>query len=101
MSGTPTQEQIEGDHRSLGRRQLDAMVAVGRMVMASGNLGQHNGLPVTVIITTTLQDLEAAAGLPETPPPPATLFDEEAGPEATDERKPADEPDPEPEIDWA
>ena len=46
--------------------------------MASGRLGQHNGFPVTVIITTTLQDLEAAAGLPETPPPPATLFDEEA-----------------------
>ena len=30
--------------------------------MSSGELGQHNGLPVTVIVTTTLQDLEAARG---------------------------------------
>ena len=101
VSGTPTQEQIDGDHRSLGRRQLDAMVAVGRMVMTSGRLGQHNGLPVTVIITTTLQDLEAAAGLPETPPPPATLFDEdpEAEPEAVHEPAEISEtPDDEPEA---
>ncbi|MDX1889297.1 HNH endonuclease signature motif containing protein, partial [Mycolicibacterium sp. 050158] len=27
-----------------------------------GELGQHNGLPVTVIVSTTLHDLEAAAG---------------------------------------
>src|SRR6185295_19082384 len=29
--------------------------------MASGQLGTHRGLPVTVIVTTTLADLEAAA----------------------------------------
>ncbi|MGO9745823.1 MAG: DUF222 domain-containing protein, partial [Mycobacterium sp.] len=27
-----------------------------------GNLGQHNGLPTSIIVTTTLQELEAAAG---------------------------------------
>jgi hypothetical protein len=31
-------------------------------VLASGELGQHNGLPVTVIVSTTLQELESAAG---------------------------------------
>ena len=30
--------------------------------MASGDLGQHNGLPVSIIATTTLAELEAAAG---------------------------------------
>ena len=29
----------------------------------SGQLGQHNGLPVTVIVSTTLQELESGAGL--------------------------------------
>jgi Domain of unknown function (DUF222)/HNH endonuclease len=30
--------------------------------LASGNLGQHNGLPASIVVTTTLADLEAAAG---------------------------------------
>jgi hypothetical protein len=63
VSGTPTQAQIDGDHRSLAQRQHDALVAVGRSVLASGELGQHNGLPVSVIIRTTLQDLESRAGV--------------------------------------
>ena len=63
ISGTPTQEQIDNDHRSLAERQHDALVAVGRSVLASGELGQHNGLPTTIIIRTTLQDLESRAGV--------------------------------------
>ena len=62
-SGTPSQEQIDNDHRSLAQRQHDAMVAVGRIALMSGELGQLNGLPVTVIIRTTLQDLESRAGI--------------------------------------
>nr|MDP9168671.1 13E12 repeat family protein [Actinomycetota bacterium] len=62
-SGTPTLEQIDGDHRTLGQRQHDALVAVGRTVLASGELGQHNGLTTTIIIRTTLQDLESRAGV--------------------------------------
>ncbi|WP_193561398.1 13E12 repeat family protein, partial [Mycolicibacterium hodleri] len=61
-SGTPSQAQIDGDTRSLGQRQHDAFVAIGRTGLASGELGQHNGLPVTVIVSTTVQDLEKAAG---------------------------------------
>jgi len=30
--------------------------------LASGKLGQHNGLPASIILTTTLKELEAAAG---------------------------------------
>jgi Domain of unknown function (DUF222) len=33
-----------------------------RALLASGKLGQHNGLPASIIVTTTLKDLEAAAG---------------------------------------
>ncbi|BBX20461.1 hypothetical protein MDUV_53210 [Mycolicibacterium duvalii] len=62
-SGTPTQAQIDADHRSLAQRQHDAMVAVGRIALMSGELGQLNGLPVSVIIRTTLQDLESRAGV--------------------------------------
>jgi hypothetical protein len=36
---------------------------MGRSVLASGQLGQHNGLPATIIVSTTLQDLQAAAGV--------------------------------------
>jgi hypothetical protein len=31
-------------------------------LLASGDLGQHNGLPASIIVTTTLKDLETAAG---------------------------------------
>ncbi len=63
VSGTPSQAQIDGDHRSLAQRQHDALVAVGRSVLESGELGQHNGLPTSIIIRTTLQDLESRAGV--------------------------------------
>ncbi len=63
VSGTPTQAQIDNDHRTLAQRQHDAMLVVGRMALMSGDLGQLNGLPVSVIIRTTLQDLEARAGV--------------------------------------
>jgi Domain of unknown function (DUF222) len=62
VSGTPSQEQIDGDHRSIGQRNHDALTAIGRSVLSSGELGHHNGLPVTIIVSTTLQELESAAG---------------------------------------
>lgn len=31
-------------------------------VLASGKLGQHNGVPASIIVTATLQELEAGAG---------------------------------------
>ncbi|WP_319457419.1 MULTISPECIES: HNH endonuclease signature motif containing protein [unclassified Mycobacterium] len=63
VSGTPSQAQIDNDHRTLAQRQHDAFVAVGRIALMSGELGQHNGLPVSIIIRTTLQDLESRAGV--------------------------------------
>ncbi|WP_163687395.1 HNH endonuclease signature motif containing protein [Mycolicibacterium litorale] len=62
-SGTPSQAQIDNDHRTLAQRQHDAMLAIGRIALMSGELGHLNGLPVSVIIRTTLQDLESRAGV--------------------------------------
>jgi hypothetical protein len=62
-SGTPTQDQIDGDHRTLAQRQHDALMEAGRSVLEGGGLGQHNGLPTSIIIRTTLQDLESRAGV--------------------------------------
>jgi hypothetical protein len=62
VDGTPTQEAIERDARSPAQRQHDGLNAALRAVLASGKLSQHNGLPASIIITTTLAELEAAAG---------------------------------------
>jgi len=62
VSGTPSQQQIQGDDRRPDQRTHDALLAACRAVLACGDLGQLNGLPVTVIISTTLAELHAAAG---------------------------------------
>ena len=62
-SGTPSQEQIDADTRTTGQRTHDALLALGRSALMSGELGQHNGLPVSLVVTTTLQELEAGAGV--------------------------------------
>jgi hypothetical protein len=62
VSGTPSQEAIDNDTRSAGQRNHDALNAAGRALLASGELGQHNGLPASIIVSTTLKELEAAAG---------------------------------------
>jgi hypothetical protein len=60
--GTPSQAAIQGDTRSLGQRNHDALLAAARALLASGALGQHNGLPASIIVTTTLDELEKGAG---------------------------------------
>src|SRR5271167_2974236 len=62
VDGTPSQEGIDGDSRSPAQRNHDALNAALRALLASGELGQHNGLPASIIVTTTLAELEAAAG---------------------------------------
>lgn len=61
VAGTPSQEQIQHDHRNRDQRHHDAVLAALRVVLACGDLGQLNGLPVTVIVSTTLAELQAAA----------------------------------------
>ncbi len=62
VEGAPSQQAIDGDTRSSAQRGHDALLAGLRALLASGELGQHNGLPASIIVTTTLAELEAAAG---------------------------------------
>ncbi|WP_431313816.1 HNH endonuclease signature motif containing protein [Mycobacterium avium] len=62
VEGTPTEQAIDDDARSAAQRNHDGLLAGLRALLASGNLGQHNGLPASIIVTTTLADLQAAAG---------------------------------------
>jgi hypothetical protein len=62
VSGTPSQAAIQNDTRTPGQRNHDALNAGLRALLASGELGQHNGLPASIIVTTTLDELEKGAG---------------------------------------
>jgi Domain of unknown function (DUF222) len=62
VDGSPSREAIDGDARSAPQRNHDALNAALRALLASGELGQHNGLPASIIVSTTLAELEAAAG---------------------------------------
>ncbi|WP_090423177.1 HNH endonuclease signature motif containing protein [Mycobacterium europaeum] len=62
VDAPPDEDAVRRDTRSQAQRNHDAMLAGLRGLLASGDLGQHNGLPVSIVVTTTLQDLEAAAG---------------------------------------
>ena len=56
------QEQVDRDLRSPAQRRHDALTALSRAMLASGKLGQHNGMPATLFISTTLAELESATG---------------------------------------
>ncbi|MEN3320822.1 MAG: hypothetical protein V7643_4224 [Mycobacterium sp.] len=62
VDGRPSEAHIQNDQRSPAQRNHDALKAMGRSVLASGELGQHNGLPATIIVSTTLQELESGCG---------------------------------------
>jgi hypothetical protein len=62
VDGAPSQAAIDKDTRSAAQRNHDGLNAALRTMLASGELGQHNGLPASIIVTTTLGELEAAAG---------------------------------------
>lgn len=62
VSGTPTQTAIESDTRSAAQRTHDAINTALRAMLCSTDLGQHNGLPATIIVSTTLAELESGCG---------------------------------------
>ncbi len=62
-----TAEEPEGDLvgkdiRNHAQRQHDALNALVGSQLGDPKLGVHNGLPVTLIVSTTLQELSAASG---------------------------------------
>jgi hypothetical protein len=62
VDGEPDPLVAENDGRSPNQRRHDAISAVARAMLASGRLGQYNGLPVTVVVSASLQDLQNATG---------------------------------------
>lgn len=62
VDATPDEKAVRRDTRSHAQRNHDGLLAGLRALLASGKLGRHNGLPVSIVVTTTLKDLEAAAG---------------------------------------
>jgi hypothetical protein len=62
VDGPPPEAAGQHDTRSASQRSHDGLNAALRALLASGKLGQHNGLPTTIIVTATLRDLESASG---------------------------------------
>ena len=62
VTGEPAQAVVDRDARSFAQRQHDAISALIRGQLGDPKLGQHNGLPVTVIATATLEQLQAQTG---------------------------------------
>ncbi|WP_343600915.1 HNH endonuclease signature motif containing protein [Mycobacterium sp.] len=62
VTAEPTEDTAAQDRRSHAQRQHDALNALVRGQLGDPKLGVHKGLPVTVIVSTTLQELSAAAG---------------------------------------
>jgi hypothetical protein len=64
--GTPSQEAIDGDARCAAQRHHDALNAMVRSTLMSGELGRHQGVPVTITVTANLEDLQAKTGMAST-----------------------------------
>ncbi len=62
VDGEPDAGEVRADTRTTAQRNHDALKTCCRGLIASGELGQHNGLPVTIIVSTTLRELESGAG---------------------------------------
>ena len=60
--GVPSEESAGRDLRGTAQRQHDAINAIVRARLGDPKLGVHNGLPVTVIVSTTLQELNSGTG---------------------------------------
>lgn len=62
IDGEPAEEQVKSDTRTVAQRQHDALMALLRSTLGDPKLGRHNGLPVTVIVSATLQELQQRTG---------------------------------------
>lgn len=62
VSGDPTGERADSDTRTVAQRQHDARGALLRSYLGDPKLGRHNGLPVTIIATATVEQLSTGAG---------------------------------------
>lgn len=66
VDGKPTPQQADADRRTVAQRHHDALSTLARSLLGNPKLGRHNGLPVTVIVSASLQDLQDKAGVATT-----------------------------------
>lgn len=62
VTAEPPQDVIDRDARGRSQRQHDALSALVRRQLGDPALGRHRGLPVTVIATVTVQELQQQTG---------------------------------------
>jgi hypothetical protein len=63
VDSEPADDAQTTDRRTPAQRQHDALNALVRGQLGDPKLGVHNGLPVTVIVSTTLKELTDGAGV--------------------------------------
>jgi hypothetical protein len=61
-AGKAPADAVDRDTRNHAQRSHDAIAAGLRMLLGSTALGRHHGLPTSIVVTTTLAELEAGAG---------------------------------------
>jgi hypothetical protein len=61
-AGEPSRQAMDADRRQHAQRQHDAVAALVRGRLGDPALGKHNGLPVTVVVSATLDQITSAAG---------------------------------------
>ncbi|WP_066904441.1 HNH endonuclease signature motif containing protein [Millisia brevis] len=66
IDGVPDPDAARRDQRTPAQRCHDALAAICRDALASDRLGSHRGLPVTIIATATVHDLQQQAGIATT-----------------------------------
>jgi Domain of unknown function (DUF222) len=66
IEGEPSEDVIDADPRSPAQRNHDALNAMVRSTLMSGKLGTHQGLPVSIVATVQLKDLQAKTGVATT-----------------------------------
>ena len=62
VRGRAPAEAVDRDPRPASQRHHDALHTVLRSALMSGELGEHHGLPTSIVVTTTLTELEAGSG---------------------------------------
>lgn len=63
VNSEPNQQVADRDARGYAQRQHDALAAILRAQLGDPKLGQHNGLPVTIVVSATLEQLQTGAGV--------------------------------------
>jgi hypothetical protein len=62
IDGRAPADAVDRDTRTAAQRNHDALNTALRTLLKSAKLGHHHGLPTSIILTTTLAELEAGAG---------------------------------------